>query len=55
MKPSAVLLAPFLGLLEHLPANGWTREERDKFVAVFEAVLDFCVPIIESPPPPEAP
>jgi Family of unknown function (DUF5343) len=36
------------GLLASLPtiSDGWTKVERDKFVKTFEAVLDFCFPII---------
>ena len=35
------------GLLAAIPLQkGWTKEHRDKFVATFEAVLDFTVPII---------
>lgn len=35
------------GLLESLPpeGEGWTKGERDKFIATFTAVLDFVVPI----------
>jgi hypothetical protein len=36
------------GLLESLPdaSNGWTSTERDKFMTTFEAVLDFCIPVV---------
>jgi hypothetical protein len=40
------------GLLESLPfppETGWTRTQRDGFVAAFGSVLDFCIPIIEPP------
>ena len=35
------------GLLASLPSpeDGWTKEERDRFVATFGAVLDFCFPV----------
>jgi hypothetical protein len=44
----AGLPAPLAGLLASLPANGagWTSSRRKKFVATFEAVLDFCFPIV---------
>lgn len=39
------------GLLASLPVGGqgWTKELRDKFLATFPVVLDFCIPIIEAP------
>ena len=44
------LPAPLAGLLENLPAEGdvWTKEEREKFMATFGTVLDFCFPIVEN-------
>ena len=35
------------GLMHSLPTEkqGWTQDEHDKFVRIFEAVLDFCYPI----------
>lgn len=35
------------GLLASLPADGsgWTKESRDKFMAAFSVILDFCYPI----------
>ena len=35
------------GLLASLPSNGsgWTKESRDKFMATFPVILDFCYPI----------
>ena len=38
------------GLLESLPdaADGWTKDERTKFLTTFEAVLDFCIPVVSS-------
>lgn len=36
------------GLLASLPSSGtWTRQERDKFLATFGSVLDFCFQIAE--------
>lgn len=44
--PAAGSLPPALsGLLAQLPAEGWTQERRDAFVATFKVVLDFCIPI----------
>lgn len=39
------------GLLESLPdaSNGWTKEERTKFLTTFQAVLDFCIPTVTTP------
>ncbi len=47
--PSAIP-APLDGLLAKLPAEGdvWTKEEREKFMATFGTVLDFCFPIVET-------
>jgi hypothetical protein len=41
--------APVAGLLSGLPAqgDGWTVDERKKFMTTFEAVLDFCFPIVK--------
>jgi len=36
------------GLLQQLPTS-WSRDQRNAFVKTFEAVLDFCVPIVETP------
>jgi hypothetical protein len=50
-RQSATGLPPALeGLLNALPSNnaGWTQDERDRFVATFEAVLDFSYPIREA-------
>jgi hypothetical protein len=43
------LPAPIAGLLTSLPTNGagWSKTTRDRFVTTFEAVLDFCIPIVE--------
>ena len=37
------------GLLQSLPdvGSGWVQTERDKFIATFGAVIDFCYPIVE--------
>jgi hypothetical protein len=43
-------LPPALGgLLAQLPegSQGWTQHRRDAFLRTFQAVLDFCVPIVE--------
>jgi hypothetical protein len=39
------------GILAGLPPNGqgWTKAQRDKFVAAFGSVLDFSIPIHEEP------
>lgn len=44
--------APLAGLLASLPreGEGWTKEAREKFVATFGTVLDFCFPIVKAPP-----
>lgn len=40
------------GLMQSLPSNGtgWTKDQRDRFVATFQSVLDFVVPVVEHPP-----
>lgn len=38
---------PIVGLLAALPSSGWNQNQRDRFVKTFEAVLDFCIPIVE--------
>jgi hypothetical protein len=47
----AGLPAPLAGLLESLPAEGesWPAAKRDRFLATFTAVLDFCFPIEDEP------
>jgi hypothetical protein len=44
---SGSLPAPIAGLLQSLPPDGqgWTQQERDKFMATFGTVLDFCIRI----------
>jgi hypothetical protein len=44
--------APIAGLLASLPkeGTGWTQPRRDSFVATFNAVLDFCFPILAHDP-----
>jgi hypothetical protein len=39
------------GLLASLPPSGetWGKTERDRFVATFQAVLDFCYPVSTGP------
>jgi len=36
--------------LESLPpqGEGWTKEARDKFMATFGTVLDYCFPFVKS-------
>lgn len=43
------LPAPIAGLLTSLPrsGSGWSKATRDRFITTFEAVLDFCIPIVE--------
>lgn len=48
-SPALATIPPALGgLLESLPdaERGWTQAKRDKFVATFATVLDFCIPIV---------
>jgi hypothetical protein len=47
--------APLAGLLSTLPpeGGGWTQNQRDKFVATFGTVLDFCFPIVRNGSPSE--
>jgi hypothetical protein len=52
VRPLQAGLPPALsGLLLSLPANGdsWTKAERDRFIATFGAVLDFCFPVDDRP------
>ena len=37
------------GLLSSLPlgGQGWTQQDREKFVETFKVVLDFCIPVTE--------
>lgn len=52
VRPLQTGLPPALsGLLVSLPATGdsWTKAERDRFVATFGAVLDFCYPVDDRP------
>lgn len=44
-------LPPVLaGMIQSIPApsKGWTKTERDRFLATFPAVLDFSIPIISA-------
>jgi hypothetical protein len=46
-KASGAALPPALaGLMESLPSDGWTAAQRTKFLATFQAVLDFVVPVV---------
>lgn len=49
MKVSLDLPPALSGLMESVPGPqvGWTAAERDKFLATFKAVLDFCIPVVE--------
>lgn len=40
---------PVVGLLSSLPptGEGWTKDERDKFLTTFGVVLDFCFPVVK--------
>jgi hypothetical protein len=42
------LPAPVRGLLTKLPreGDGWTRQQRDRFITAFGAVLDLCFPMV---------
>lgn len=44
--------APLVGLLASLPkeGEGWTTDRRDKFLAAFETLLDFCFPVVPDAP-----
>jgi hypothetical protein len=50
LNGSPGLPAPLAGLLASLPSPGshWTQTNRDKFMATFGTVLDFCFPPIEN-------
>jgi hypothetical protein len=43
--------AALAGLMASLPPSGegWTKEQRDKFMTTFGTVLDFCFPIVTQP------
>jgi hypothetical protein len=54
-NPKASISSPALppalaGLMTSLPSReeGWTLADRKKFLDAFSALLDFCIPIIES-------
>jgi hypothetical protein len=52
-RPAATGLPPAIeGLLASLPPNGqgWTAEQREKFMATFGTVLDFVIPIRDEEP-----
>jgi hypothetical protein len=42
--------APLAGLLATLPPHnkGWTKEDRDRFLTTFTAVIDYCIPVVEN-------
>jgi len=59
-QPSAAtdrIPAPLAGLLATLPSadTGWTAAKRERFIAAFKGVLDFCVPITDADEPDESP
>lgn len=39
------LPAPLAGLLATLPQAGWTKNDRDRFMGAFTAMLDYCIPV----------
>lgn len=41
------------GLVSILPHEGWKAERRDHFMRVFEAVLDYSIPVLEAKEPAE--
>jgi hypothetical protein len=46
-QPTAGLPPALSGLLQSLPVDGqgWTKEQRDRFMATFGAVIDFVIPL----------
>lgn len=52
-QPPGGLPPAIAGLLQSLPPEGagWTQETRDKFIVTFEAVVDFCFPIVSAAAP----
>ncbi|MFB6452559.1 DUF5343 domain-containing protein [Bradyrhizobium tunisiense] len=46
---SGTLPPALTGLLASIPTNGngWTQQQRDKFMTTFGTVLDFCIPVVE--------
>lgn len=57
---TGALPPPLAGLLAGLPQDGqgWSKTKRDQFMVTFEAVLDFCFPVIskeQSEPEPATP
>jgi hypothetical protein len=45
---AGTLPQPLAGLLATLPSaeDGWTTNERERFLATFSTVLDYCIPVI---------
>lgn len=39
------LAPPLAGLLATLPEGGWTKNDRDRFMGAFTAMLDYCIPV----------
>ena len=42
--PQSALPLPLAGLLQTLPQE-WTKNDRDRFVSAFTAMLDYCIPV----------
>lgn len=36
---------PLYAMVETIPTDGWTREERDRFMATFVVLLDYCIAV----------
>lgn len=49
--PAKPLPPPLTGLLASLPTSGqgWSKQDRDRFLHTFGAVLDFCFPVDQRP------
>jgi len=47
-SPATDMPPALAGLMASLPKaeDGWTKETRDKFVALFGITLDFCIPVV---------
>ena len=38
-------LAPLAGLLATLPKDGWSQEERARFLEAFSTMIDYCIAV----------